>query len=74
MPTGAGKSLCFQLPALYFGKISIVISPLIALIQDQLQHMRALNIKAETINSKQTAVGVDFKNRCGFVCSKLAKT
>ena len=57
MPTGAGKSLCFQLPAVFLDKVTVVVSPLIALIQDQLQHMRALNIKAETINSKQTAVG-----------------
>jgi len=56
MPTGAGKSLCFQLPAVYLDKVTIVVSPLIALIHDQLQHMKALNIKAETINSKQTAV------------------
>lgn len=54
MPTGAGKSLCFQLPAVYLGGITIVISPLLALMQDQLAHMNNLNIRAETLNSKQT--------------------
>lgn len=56
MPTGAGKSLCFQLPAVYHGGVSIVISPLLALMHDQLSHMRKLGIRAETLNSKQTQV------------------
>uniref|UniRef100_H2YNF8 ATP-dependent DNA helicase n=1 Tax=Ciona savignyi TaxID=51511 RepID=H2YNF8_CIOSA len=55
MPTGAGKSLCYQLPAVYFGQISLVISPLIALMSDQLSHLKRLNIHACTINSKQSA-------------------
>ena len=54
MPTGAGKSLCFHLPAVANNGITIVISPLIALMHDQLDHLHKLNIVAETINSSQT--------------------
>ncbi|XP_064608324.1 ATP-dependent DNA helicase Q5-like [Liolophura sinensis] len=54
MPTGAGKSLCYQLPAVLAGGISLVVSPLIALMQDQLTSLQELNIPAETVNSKMT--------------------
>ena len=52
MNIGAGKSLCFQLPAIIKRGITIVISPLIALIQDQVEQLKALKIKAESLNSK----------------------
>ncbi|CAI9737365.1 ATP-dependent DNA helicase Q5-like [Octopus vulgaris] len=54
MPTGSGKSLCFQLPGMYKPGISVVVSPLLALIEDQIDHLRNIGIRAVTINSKQT--------------------
>jgi ATP-dependent DNA helicase RecQ len=51
MPTGAGKSLCYQLPALLLPGRTVVVSPLIALMQDQIDSMRELGIAAVQLNS-----------------------
>ncbi len=59
MPTGGGKSLCFQLPALMREGVTVVISPLIALMRDQVRALRAVGVEAGALTSGNTSEETD---------------
>ncbi|HRP00137.1 MAG TPA: ATP-dependent DNA helicase RecQ, partial [Flavobacteriales bacterium] len=59
LPTGGGKSLCFQVTALAMGRLCLVISPLIALMKDQVDRLRALGIQARAVTSAMSRTEVD---------------
>jgi ATP-dependent DNA helicase RecQ len=70
MPTGGGKSLCYQIPALVRDGVAVVISPLIALMQDQVDALTSLGVRAGFLNSTQD---VDARRRVesAFVAGEL---
>jgi ATP-dependent DNA helicase RecQ len=70
MPTGGGKSLCYQIPALVREGTGVVVSPLIALMQDQVDALRALGVQAGFLNSSQDA-GERRQVETAFVAGRL---
>lgn len=72
LPTGGGKSICFQVPAMVKKGICIVVSPLIALMNDQIKRLKSINIKAEMVSGNMTPKQMDYAlDNCVFGNTKF---
>jgi len=71
MPTGGGKSLCYQIPALLLDGLTVVVSPLIALMKDQVEQLRASGVPAVVLNSSLSPS--QYQKNMGFVQDGSAK-